>query len=416
MVNGSANFRFCRAADESRIREGSGVARRKYRKCRVGVERGSCRAGLFSAGVLAAAGHPPFAGRRWIIKGTMLDIDGSHGEGGGQLLRTACALAAITGKPSRIFNIRARRMPPGLAPQHLTAVKAVAALCGAEVDGLEPRSAEIVFRPGRLRGGEFHFDVGTAGSITLVLQALLPPALMCGAAVRIRLIGGTDIRAAPPLDYLRFVLLPHLLSMGAEVELTLERRGYYPRGGGVIGVQIAPRTLQPLRRELPARPTEIHGIAHVSNLPAHIAMRMQHTAEELLSGIAPVRIEPQVLGREQAVGAGGALVLWARSAHTLLGGAEVAQRGVPAERIAANAAEALREEMASGATVDIHAADQLPVYCALAGGPSRFLTRTLSSHAQTALWLLPQFLPLRIDTRNLGACTQVEIELPRRQT
>jgi RNA 3'-terminal phosphate cyclase (ATP) len=359
----------------------------------------------------AAAAPAAVVQRRPIAhNGHMREIDGSHGEGGGQLLRTACALAAITGEPLRLRNIRARRAPPGLAPQHLTAVRALAALCDARTEGLGLRSEELVFRPGKPRGGEFRFDVGTAGSVTLVLQALLPAALVAGAPVRIHLAGGTDVRAAPPLDYLRFVLLPLLARMGAPVELTLQRRGYYPRGGGEITVLVRPGRLEGLRLEAPGALQEIRGIAHVSNLPEHIVTRMRETAQRMLADLARVAIEPQILGRDQAIGQGGAIVLWARTAHALLGGSEVAQRGVPAERIAATAVQMLRDDIAAGATLDIHASDQLPIYFALARGPSCFLARTLSSHAQTALWLLPQFLPLRVHTRAAGAGTRVDIE------
>jgi RNA 3'-terminal phosphate cyclase (ATP)/RNA 3'-terminal phosphate cyclase (GTP) len=340
----------------------------------------------------------------------MRAIDGSYGEGGGQLLRTACALAAITGEAFHLRHIRARRAPPGLAPQHLAAVKAVAALCEARVEGLELRSPELSFHPGKLRGGDFRFDVGTAGSVTLVLQALLPAALHAGAPVRIQLAGGTDVRAAPPLDYLRHVLLPLLAQMGAEVQVTLRRRGYYPRGGGLVEVVVQPRVLKGLRLETAGAAKQICGIAHVSNLPAHIAARMQRTAARLLADIAPVEVEQQVLGQDQATGQGGAIVLWARTDHALLGSSEVAQRGVPAERIAGTAAQALREDIVCGATLDLHASDQVLIYCALAQGPSCFRTRTLSSHAHTALWLLQQFLPMRVGTIPADAATHVDIE------
>jgi RNA 3'-phosphate cyclase len=340
----------------------------------------------------------------------MRDIDGSYGEGGGQLLRTACALSAITGEPVRLHHIRARRAPPGLAPQHLTAVRAVAALCQARVENLVPGSQELVFHPGELRGGEYRFDVGTAGSVTLVLQALIPVALHAGAPVSIHLAGGTDVRAAPPLDYLRYVLLPLLAQMGAEVRLTLHRRGYYPRGGGLVEVEVQPRVLQGLRLETSGPVRQIGGIAHVANLPAHIAARMQLTATQQLADIAPVDIEQQTLGRDQAIGQGGAIVLWARADRALLGGSEVAQRGVPAERIAGNAATALREDILAGATLDLHASDQVLIYCALSRGPSCFRARALSSHAHTALWLLQQFLPLRAAATPADAATRVDIE------
>ena len=340
----------------------------------------------------------------------MLEIDGSYGEGGGQLLRTACALSAITAKPVRLHNVRARRTPSGLAPQHLTAVKAVAALCNAQVAGLDLRSQEIVFRPGRQRGGEFRFDVGTAGCLTLVLQALLPVALAGDSATRIHLTGGTDIRAAPPLDYFRFVHLPLLARMGARVDIDLIRRGYYPRGGGQIVVSVEPGLLQPLRAETAGAVEEISGLVHVANLPPHIAGRMTDTATRLLSDIAPVRIDQQLTDKEHAIGSGGAIVLWTRGAPAVMGGAEVAQRGVPAEQIAETAARPLRDDIRAGATLDLHAGDQLLIYCALARGPSRFLVRSVTSHAQTALWLLRQFVPLHVRMSPAGPCTRVEIE------
>jgi RNA 3'-terminal phosphate cyclase (ATP)/RNA 3'-terminal phosphate cyclase (GTP) len=339
----------------------------------------------------------------------MREIDGSYGEGGGQLLRNACALAALSGEELRLFNIRARRDPPGLAPQHLMAVRAVGELCGAEVEGLTLRSQEIRFHPGRLRAGEFRFDVGTAGSIPLVLQACLPVTFACGAPVRLHVSGGTDVRAAPPLDYLRFVFLPLLARLGLHARVEAMRRGYYPRGGGEVEVAVEPGAPSPLRLESAGTLEELGGVAHVANLPLHIVERMQATAARLLARYGPVHIEPQALRPDRAIGPGGAIVVWARFANTVLGGAEVAQRGVPAERIASNAAEALAVELEAGATLDRHACDQLLVYLARARGASSFLVRELTSHARTMLWLLQQFLPLRVETRAHGALTHVEL-------
>lgn len=339
----------------------------------------------------------------------MREIDGAYGEGGGQLLRTACALSAITGEAIRLRNIRLRRTPPGLAPQHLMAVKAVATLCGAEVEGLELGSQEISFRPGAIRDGEFQFDVGTAGSLTLVLQALLPVALAGAMPTRFHLTGGTDIRAAPPLDYLRFVLMPLLARMGAHVEVELVRRGYYPRGGGQLAVTVMPSEIGPLRLEKREPVLQISGRVHVANLPEHIAVRMHDTAVRLLEDIAPVHVTQEPAEKTHAFGSGGAIVLWAQGAHSLLGAAEVAQRGIPAERIAARAAETLRQDILAGAAVDCHAVDQLLIYAARAKGRSAFLVRTMSTHAQTALWLMQQLLPVRERTVFLGNCTLIEI-------
>ena len=341
----------------------------------------------------------------------MRAIDGSYGEGGGQLLRTAVALAAITGQAVHLYNIRAKRSNPGLAAQHLTAVKAVAALCGAEVQGLETKSREIFFRPGSLRGGQFDFAVGTAGSITLVLQAALPVAVACGARLRMNISGGTDVRAAPPLDYFRHVLLPLLSSIGVRAKIDLLRRGYFPRGGGEVAVTVEPSLpLRPLLLDAAGNLLEIRGHAHIANLPAHIVQRMAHAALAELAAFPAAAIDQTVVDRGGAIGAGGAIVLAAQMQHTRLGAATTAQRGVPAEQLGSEAGRLLREEILSGATLDSHAADQVLIYLALAGGSSRFLARSLSSHAATTIWLLEQFLPVRFGVSQAGHLVRIKME------
>mgnify|MGYP001571370107 FL=1 len=339
----------------------------------------------------------------------MITIDGSHGEGGGQLVRMACALAALTGRPIRLVNVRARRAPPGLAPQHLAAVQAVAQLCNAETEGLALRTQEFTFRPGPIRGGDYRFDVGTAGSITLVLQAVLPVALAAPAASTFHIIGGTDVKAAPPFDYFRYVFLPLLQRIGLDVRVTLVRRGYYPRGGGEVEVTVQPGTPSPLTLDAPGALQELGGSVHVANLPAHIVERMQYTATQVLAEHGNARIQTQRLGHAEAIGAGGAIVLWARTANTLLGGSEVAQRGIPAERIAEHAAHALREELRAGVTLDLHAADQLLIYLALAGRPAHFTARAYSSHTQTTAWLIEQFLPVRVTAGPAAAGQRIAV-------
>lgn len=340
--------------------------------------------------------------------GSFLEIDGAHGEGGGQLLRTAVALSVIADRPLRVFNIRARRANPGLAPQHLTAVKALAAVCGAEVEGLAPKSLGLSFRPGPIRAGAYEFDVGTAGSITLVLQALLPVAISSGEAFSFRIRGGTDVRGAPPMDYLRYVLLPLLEKMGARVELDIVRRGYYPCGGGEVRVEVPRcRGLRPLVLDTQGPLRAIRGYAHVANLPEHIALRMAQAAREVLA--METHITPMILGPDAAVGMGGGILLMAQCAHTLLGASALAQRGVPAERLGDAAARELHAVLESGATLDTHAADQLLVYMALADGPSRFRAQRLSSHAETAVWLVGQFLPMRAQIVPDGRCVMVSV-------
>lgn len=340
----------------------------------------------------------------------MLDIDGSHDEGGGQLLRTAVALAALTGTPIRFRSIRLKRDKPGLAPQHLAAVRAVAELCGARVDGLALRSQEIAFAPGSLRGGEFTFDVGTAGSVTLVLQALLPVMAAARTNFRVRVTGGTDVRGAPPLDYLREVVLALIARMGVHARLVTRCRGYYPRGGGMVEVSVAPSRLRPPRFAAPGRPLQIDGLAHVAHLPVHIAERMGASVlQRLGSREMPVRCQTAVLGNGEAIGQGGAIVMWARCEHTVLGAGRVAERGVRAETLGEAVGSELAADLAAHATLDVHAADQILVYLALAGGESSFTTRELTGHARTAMWLIEQFLPVRFTAKPLDILTRVSV-------
>jgi len=337
-------------------------------------------------------------------------VDGSSGEGGGQLLRTAVALAAVTGTSIRIHSIRAGREPEGMAPQHVAAVRAVAELCGARTRGLELRSREIEFAPGPLRAGDFSFDVGTAGSVTLVLQAVLPVMIATGREVSATVAGGTDVRAAPPLDYLCRVLLPLLRRMGARVEVETLRRGYYPRGGGVVRVVVKPGGLRPLRLAEPGRLLEVRGIAHVAHLQRHIAERMGAAAIGRLSA-AGIEAHCEIIDLDpaQAVGSGGAVVCWAVREHTVVGAGRVAERGVPAEDLGIDVGERLVADVAAGATLDVHAADQLLVYCGIAGGESRCTARALTPHARTAMWLIESLLGTRFETTEAGGITEVTV-------
>ena len=320
----------------------------------------------------------------------MIELDASYGEGGGQLVRMAVGLAAMTGTAVRLANVRARREPPGLAPQHLAAVRTVAGLCGAKTDGLELRANAFSFAPQkRPAGGEVRVDVGTAGSITLVLQALLPVLFAATGPSRAVVIGGTDVRHSPSWDYFSEVLLHHVSQMKLGVRSRLVRRGYYPRGGGEVLVEVEPGV--PSALDLTSAPThwEVRGRAHVSKLPLDIAERMTRAAEETVA--QPCSIS---MAETSAIGPGGAITLWAESEAGRLGASRVAERGVRAETLGKAVGAELALELASGATLDEHAADQLLVFLAMANGASSFLVREVSSHARTAMWLLEQFLPV----------------------
>lgn len=324
----------------------------------------------------------------------MLKIDGSYGEGGGQLLRLAVALSAITGTNSHIIHIRACRDKPGLAPQHLTAVQAVAKLCDASIEGLALRSQEIIFRPGSLRGGDYRFDIGTAGSIALLLQALLPVMLATKVTCKVYVNGGTDVRLAPPADYLVEVLLRLIIQLGAHVTMRVLRRGYYPRGGGTIEVTVQPSSLAPIAFDAAGHMQAIRGIAHVTHLPDHIALRMKQAAHaQLVKYGTQASIETLIFGHETAYGSGGAIVCWAEKERTTLGAGRVAERGIRAETLGEAVGGELAMDLAANSALDVHAADQILIYLALAKGGS-FTTRHISLHARTAMWLIEQFLPV----------------------
>lgn len=340
----------------------------------------------------------------------MITVDGSQGEGGGQLLRMAVALSALRGTPVTVTNIRAGRRNPGLAAQHVTALEAVASLSGGEALGLEIGSKEVVFRPGEISGGRYSFEIGTAGSITLVLQACLPVAFAAPAPVRLRLTGGTDVRWSPPLDYFARVFLPLTRRMGGHADVELVRRGYYPRGGGVVEMSVdATARWSPMSLDGGATVNAVRGIAHVSNLPADIPKRMKHAALKRLHGLVDVKIEERVYTGDQAIGQGGALVLWSETDGGVLGASSLAERGKPSERVGEEAARELRVDMEAGVSLDIHAADQVLVYLARAEGPSTFTARETSSHLSTMIWLLDRFGMAEIAVARDGARYRISV-------
>jgi RNA 3'-terminal phosphate cyclase (ATP) len=340
----------------------------------------------------------------------MIEIDGAHGEGGGQLVRTAVALAAVQARPIRVVNVRAGRRNAGLAPQHVAAVRAVAAMCDAQCDGVEPRSTALTFVPRRLRGGEYRVDVGTAGSVTLVLQAMLPAAVACGERCAISVRGGTDVRAAPPMDYLRLVLLPLLERLGIDATLTIERRGYYPRGGGEVRLDLAPTSaLSPFAVDDPGAVDRLEIRTHVSQLPREIAERMAAAALQVLPPGVRVDRHIEAFADGRSAGPGGAIVLRALTARTVLGAAQIAERGVRAELLGRLAGESLARDLRAGAPLDVHAADQMLVFLALARGESHFRVRELSSHARTAMWLIERLSATQFVLAADASATRVRV-------
>jgi RNA 3'-phosphate cyclase len=339
-----------------------------------------------------------------------LEVDGSTGEGGGQVFRLSLSLSALTGRRVRVTRIRAGRPKPGLARQHLVAAEALQKLCGADAEGLELGSTSVTFRPRGIRGGRLNLDVGTAGSVTLVLQAVLVPALFAAQPTTLSIRGGTDVRWSPPADYTHSVFIPLLAGMGGTASFQVRRRGYYPRGGGHVRADIAPvSVLAPFRGEDMGQPLRIGGHAHGSNLPTHVAERMKGRSEEGLAEFQPVTIKAHTYGDREAEGRGGALVLWAKTTAVRLGASAVAEKGVAAEALADHATRELRDDLRATVTLDRYAADQLLPYMALASGTSVFWVREVSGHLKTLFWLLPQFLDVNIQTAVEAGRTRVEV-------
>ncbi|UCF07459.1 MAG: RNA 3'-terminal phosphate cyclase [Thermoplasmata archaeon] len=343
----------------------------------------------------------------------MIEIDGSHGEGGGQILRTAVSLSSLTQKPVRILNIRAKRPKPGLSFQHVTAISSVKELCTAEVSGLKKGSATVEFCPGKIKGGRFHFDILTAGSTTLVLQACLLPCLSAPEKTELTITGGTDVKWSPPVDYLRFVFAPILHTMGATVSIATVRRGHYPKGGGVVKAIVNPvEKLSPLTLRKRGELKGIRGIAHVSNLPGNIVKRMKHSALLKLVNYKDISVSSEYYpqGKDPSFGAGAGLVLWANFENTVLGADGLGERGLPAEKVGQMAADGLLSEMSSKGTLDVHAADQFLPYMALAAGESVFLTKELSNHAKTNMWLIEQFLDVKFEVAEKKGVVEVKVK------
>lgn len=327
----------------------------------------------------------------------IITIDGSQGEGGGQMLRTTLSLSAVTGCAVRLINIRAGRPKPGLAAQHLMACKAAAEACAGRLTGAEIRSQEVQLEPGRPVGGEFRFDIGTAGSTNLVLQTILPPLLFASHPSHVVLIGGTDNPWSPVYSYLQEVFLPTLARMGAWVRLQRNRAGWYPRGGGEVEAWIEPLSggLQPL--VLPARGELKALICHslaADHLPTHILSRQCQGVREQLGDLqARTRGALQCVEESLPAYSPGTTCMAAVRFENGAGGfTALGARGKPAEQVGAEAGAPLAEFLKQEATVDERLADQLLLYGAICGETSEYNSPHLTGHLHTNAQVIEQLL------------------------
>jgi len=323
----------------------------------------------------------------------MITIDGSQGEGGGQILRTSLALSLVTGQPFRMERIRAKRQKPGLLRQHLTAVEAAKTVGCAEVEGAALSSQTLEFRPGPVTPGNYRFAIGTAGSATLVLQTVLPALLTASGPSTLTLEGGTHNHMAPPFDFLERCFMPLIHRMGPSVELELRRHGFFPAGGGRFHARVEPAKklsrLDLLERG-PIRSKQARIL--LSKLPEHVAERELTVVRH---GLKWRTEECMIESVPYPVGPGNAVVLTLEAEHVTGVFTAFGERGRPAEAVARSAVETAITWLEAGVPVDEHLADQLLIPLVLAGGGS-FRTTKPSLHMTTNAEVIQRFLPVPI--------------------
>jgi RNA 3'-terminal phosphate cyclase (ATP)/RNA 3'-terminal phosphate cyclase (GTP) len=322
----------------------------------------------------------------------MIEIDGEYGSGGGQVLRTAVGLSALTGKPCRVTNVRAKRANPGLREQHLQAIRAVAAFCNGTVKGASIGSPEIEFRPGDAVLEKVQVNIGTAGSVGLVLQALLIPATASGLDVSIS-GGATYGKWAVPVSYLQTVLCPILERAGYAVNIRVQKEGFYPKGGAAVRTAAVASRISPIEITDKGELIAVRGVSVASSSlkRAQVADRQAKSAAKLLS--AHFGVKPDIEVRyADAICPGSGIQLWAETAHSVIGGNALGERGKRSEDVGEEAARMLIEEFEGGA-VDCRAADQLLPYMALAGG--EITTSRITNHCRTNAFVVEHFLPAR---------------------
>jgi RNA 3'-terminal phosphate cyclase (ATP) len=323
-------------------------------------------------------------------------IDGSMGEGGGQILRTSLALACITGRNLHIENIRAARRKPGLARQHLSCVRAACEISGGQCEGAAIGSQLLDFRPGPIRGGDFSFDIGSAGSATLVIQTILPALFLADKPSTVTVTGGTHNPWAPPFDFLAETFLPAIKTAGFDADCKLEKHGFFPAGGGKIALNIRPRQQRPNQKINLCKPAEniqIYARIYTAKLPAHIAQRQKKLL--LQSKLKFKDIEHIEVTDSDGPGNCVMLRLCGNGKTTVF--TAFGQKGKPSEKVVGEVTSLAKDFLSSGAAADRFLADQLLIYMAISKSGS-FTTNELSTHLTTNIETIKKFLPVDFKT------------------
>jgi len=330
----------------------------------------------------------------------MIEIDGSIGEGGGQVLRSALTLAILTNQGVHLTNIRARRPKPGLKPQHLKAVDAAAAISKAQVEGATLNSQELIFLPSELHSGRYKFDIGTAGATTLVLQTIFLPLSLAAAASSVIITGGTHVPWSPCYHYLEFQWLPYLKRIGFNAQLSLEQAGFYPQGGGRISASIRPvNQISPLNLVERGALLRVNGLSAVANLNINIAERQKRQALGRLQKFDWGTRRPEVkikITQLPSPYKGTLLILLAEFESGRCCYYGLGALGKPAERVADDAIDSLLAFVDTDAVIDQYLADQLLLPLCLAGGESQIHTCQITQHLLTNIAVLQAFLPVTI--------------------
>jgi RNA 3'-phosphate cyclase len=342
----------------------------------------------------------------------LFEIDGSQKSGSGTILRLAVALAAATGESLHICNIRQNRPQRGLKPQHLEAVLTAAKLCNAEVKGATIGSKELWFKPRKVNGGNFEAEIGTAGSIPMLLLATLPICIFAKDPVRLHVAkGGTDVSHSPTINYLRNVFLPALKQMGLEAVINVHKYGYYPKGMGEVTMTVKPpESLQPIRLNNFGKLKSVKGVSVCTFLADRkVAERQAKAASKYLSEKGYTADIQVVNDRSNPFQKGSSITLWAETdTGAIIGADAIGELKKTSETVGTEAAEKLHEEISVRPTVDVHLADMLVPYMALAEGTSTLLTRKVSDHLETNVWLAEKMLKARFNIQKVKNLLKIE--------
>lgn len=330
----------------------------------------------------------------------MLEIDGGYLEGGGQILRTAIALSAVTHKDVHLYNIRKGREKPGLRPQHLEGIAAAAKICTAQVNGLNLNAREVLFTPGNIKGGSYTIDTKTAGSVTLILQTLVPIAIHAESSLNLTIRGGTAVPFSPTIEYFQHVFCSILKNMGITVYVEVRRHGFYPRGGGEIFVKTEPANIENIELTERGELQNIDALAVVSN-----HLKQANVAERMLSGFRKIYADAHTNFQYIDVLSAGCFIRsHAHFENSKLGADALGKRGKRAEDVGMDAARELKSAIEANAPIDHWMVDQMIPYMALAvvsaGGVSKMKIPQLTQHARTNMWVVKKFLPVDYEIKD----------------